>query len=149
MRKRDAGRLVFCQLSRLVAAPYRGAYCAAKFAVELSPTRSAWSLRNRIRSCCRAGSHRPRFLENALAAYRRNVDLESSPHREIYRARIAAWSRAAVKPSSSGRGGSLKLAERWKAEAKAPLLRYSADLRRGRLRRVLPAGALDAIAARN
>ena len=44
MRARH-GRIVLCSsVLGLVAAPYRGAYCASKFAVEALPTSSAWSL---------------------------------------------------------------------------------------------------------
>ena len=44
MRARGHGRIVFCSsVLGLVSAPYRGAYCASKFAVEGSPTRCAWN----------------------------------------------------------------------------------------------------------
>ena len=45
MRARGEGRIVFCSsVLGLVAAPYRGAYCASKFAVEALADASAWSL---------------------------------------------------------------------------------------------------------
>src|SRR5262245_41890083 len=92
MRANGGGRLVFCSsVLGLVAAPYRGAYCAAKFAVEAL----ADVLRLELRgtgihvALIEPGPIASRFAKHALEAYRRNIDLEGSPHREIYRARIA------------------------------------------------------------
>ena len=92
MRVRGEGRIVFCSsVLGLVAAPYRGAYCASKFAIEAL----ADSLRIELAPSglkvilIEPGPIASRFLEHALEAYRRNIDLEASPHRDIYRARIA------------------------------------------------------------
>lgn len=92
MRGNGEGRIVFCSsVLGLVAAPYRGAYCAAKFAVEAL----ADALRIELRASgikvilIEPGPIASRFVEHALEAYRRNIDLEASPHRDIYRARIA------------------------------------------------------------
>jgi NAD(P)-dependent dehydrogenase (short-subunit alcohol dehydrogenase family) len=104
MRANGGGRLVFCSsVLGLIAAPYRGAYCASKFAVEAL----ADVLRLELRGTgihvvlIEPGPIASRFAEHALEAYRRNIDLEDSPHREIYRARIARWSKVAHRPSSS------------------------------------------------
>jgi NAD(P)-dependent dehydrogenase (short-subunit alcohol dehydrogenase family) len=92
MRKQGHGRIVFCSsVLGLVSAPYRAAYCAAKFAVEAL----ADALRMELASAgikvvlIEPGPIATRFLEHALEAYRRNIDLDASPHAEIYRTRIA------------------------------------------------------------
>jgi NAD(P)-dependent dehydrogenase (short-subunit alcohol dehydrogenase family) len=92
MRARGEGRIVFCSsMLGLVAGPYRGAYCASKFAIEaLADTLRMELAATGIKIVLiEPGPIASRFLEHALQAYRRNIDLEGSPHREIYRARIA------------------------------------------------------------
>ena len=92
MRAQGQGRIVFCSsVLGLVAAPYRGAYCASKFAIEaLADTLRIELAATGIKvSLIEPGPIATRFLEHALEAYRRNIDLEGSPHREIYRTRIA------------------------------------------------------------
>ena len=97
---------MFCSsVLGLIAAPYRGAYCAAKFAVEAL----ADTLRMELAGTgihvvlIEPGPIASRFVEHALEAYRRNIDLERSAHRDIYRARIARMEEGGSKPSSSGR----------------------------------------------
>jgi NAD(P)-dependent dehydrogenase (short-subunit alcohol dehydrogenase family) len=93
MRAQNEGRIVFCSsVLGLVAAPYRGAYCASKFAIEaLADTLRMELVGSGIKVVLiEPGPIASRFVEHALEAYRRNVDLERSPHRDIYQARIAA-----------------------------------------------------------
>ena len=53
MRKREQGRIVFCSsVLGLIGAPYRGAYCASKFAVEALATRYAWNSRGAASMWC-------------------------------------------------------------------------------------------------
>ena len=92
MRAQGEGRIVFCSsVLGLVAAPYRGAYCASKFAIEAL----ADSLRMEFAPTgirivlIEPGPIASRFLEHALEAYPRNIDLEASAPSQIYRARIA------------------------------------------------------------
>ena len=92
MRAQGEGRIVFCSsVLGLVAAPYRGAYCASKFAIEAL----ADSLRMELAPSgikvilIEPGAIASRFVEHALEAYRRNIDLAGSAHSDIYRARIA------------------------------------------------------------
>src|SRR6476661_4683862 len=92
MRARGEGRIVFCSsVLGLIAAPYRGSYSASKFAVEAL----ADTLRMELQGSCihvsliEPGPIATRFVERAIEAYRRNVDLEGSVHRDIYRIRIA------------------------------------------------------------
>lgn len=154
MRERGAGRIVFCSsVLGLVSAPYRGAYCATKFAVEaladalrmeLAPAGIAVVL-------IEPGPIATRFLENALTHYRRHIDLEGSPHREIYRARIAHLEEGGDQTFKLGpEAVALKLAHA--LESRNPKRRYYVTVPTyvaALLRRILPGGALDAIAARN
>src|SRR4029079_6123172 len=92
MRKADEGRIVFCSsILGLISSPYRGAYCASKFAIEaLADTLRVELAPSGIKVILiEPGPIATRFVEHALEAYRRNIDLENSHHRDIYRARIA------------------------------------------------------------
>lgn len=87
MRAAGEGRIV--QISSVLgfaAMAYRGAYNASKFALEgLSDT-----LRLELRgtnihvSLIEPGPIRSRFRDNALAAFRANIDIEHSVHRQLY-----------------------------------------------------------------
>jgi NAD(P)-dependent dehydrogenase (short-subunit alcohol dehydrogenase family) len=93
MRANGAGRIVQCSsVLGLVAGPYRGAYCASKFAIEALADSLRLELRNTgIRvSLIEPGPIQSRFLQRALENFRATIDIESSPHRETYRARLAA-----------------------------------------------------------
>ncbi|MGH6803758.1 MAG: SDR family oxidoreductase [Methyloceanibacter sp.] len=154
MRQQGEGRIVFCSsVLGLVSAPYRGAYCASKFAVEAL----ADSLRMELAATgirivlIEPGPIASRFLEHALEAYRRNIDLEGSAHREIYRTRIARLEEGGDQTFKLGpEAVALKLVHA--LESRNPKRRYYVTLptyAAALLRRVLPARALDAIAARN
>lgn len=93
MRRNRSGRIVQCSsILGFVAVAYRGAYCASKHALE--------GLTNAMRlelagsgvqvSLIEPGPIRSRFVESALARFLANIDIEGSPHREIYLARIEA-----------------------------------------------------------
>ena len=85
MRAQGHGRIVFCSsVLGLVAAPYRGAYCASKFAVEaLADTLRMELASTGIKvSLIKPGPIASRFLEHALEAYRR-IDLDASPPRHL------------------------------------------------------------------
>lgn len=93
MRKNGAGRIVNCSsVLGMVVAPYRGAYCASKFALEALTA----SLRLELEgsgisvSLIEPGPIRSRFVEHALARLLATVDIENSPHRDVYQARIDA-----------------------------------------------------------
>ncbi len=154
MRGNGEGRIVFCSsVLGLVAAPYRGAYCAAKFAVEAL----ADALRIELRSTgikiilIEPGPIASRFLEHALEAYRRNIDLEASPHRDIYRARIARLEEGGSQTFKLGpEAVALKLAAA--LESKRPKPRYYVTVptyAAAVMRRFLPTRVLDAVAASN
>jgi len=154
MRARHEGRIVFCSsVLGLIAAPYRGAYCASKFAVEaLGDTLRMELAGTGIHvSLIEPGPIATRFIEHALEAYRRNIDMEGSPHREIYRARLAqmeAGGQKAFKLPPEAVAAKLVHA----LEAKRPKARYYVTFPTyavAILRRLLPTGALDAVAAKN
>ena len=92
MRKAGRGRIVQCSsVLGLVAAPYRGAYCASKFALEALTDAMRMELAGTgiHVSIIEPGPIRSRFLETALATFRATIDIDGSPHREDYRARLA------------------------------------------------------------
>ena len=92
MRKTGAGRIVQCSsVLGFVAAPYRGAYSASKFALEALSTAMRQELEGSgIKvSIIEPGPIRSRFVETAVARLEANIDIENSPHRALYLARIA------------------------------------------------------------
>jgi NAD(P)-dependent dehydrogenase (short-subunit alcohol dehydrogenase family) len=154
MRARRAGRIVFCSsVLGLVAAPYRGAYCASKFAIEAL----ADCLRMELAGSgihvvlIEPGPIRSQFLEAALRSYRRNIELEHSAHRETYRARIARLEKGGsplfqLEPEAVAKKLIAALEKkRPKARYYVTVPTYVAAL----FRRLLPTAALDAIALRN
>ena len=154
MRKRGQGRIVFCSsVLGLIGAPYRGAYCASKFAVEAL----ADTLRTELHgsgihvSLIEPGPIATRFVERAIEAYRRNVDLEASHHRETYKARIARMEEGGKQTYKLGPEAVVaKLVHA--LDSPRPKFRYYVTLPAyavALLRRILPAGALDAVARRN
>ena len=93
MRRNRAGRIVQCSsVLGLIASPYRGAYCASKYALEaLSDALRVELEGTGIRiSIIEPGPIRTRFVEHALANFRASIDIDASPHRETYRARLAS-----------------------------------------------------------
>jgi NAD(P)-dependent dehydrogenase (short-subunit alcohol dehydrogenase family) len=92
MRANGRGRIVQCSsVLGLVSGPYRGAYCASKFALEALSDALRLELRGtpiRI-SIIEPGPIRSRFVESALANFKATIDMHASPHRETYLARLA------------------------------------------------------------
>jgi NAD(P)-dependent dehydrogenase (short-subunit alcohol dehydrogenase family) len=154
MRKRGQGRVVFCSsVLGLIGAPYRGAYCASKFAVEaLADTlRMELAVSGIHVVLIEPGPIATRFVERAIEAYRRNVDLEASHHRETYRARIARMEAGGQQTYKLGPEAVVaKLVHA--LDSPRPKFRYYVTLPTyavALLRRILPTGALDAVARRN
>jgi NAD(P)-dependent dehydrogenase (short-subunit alcohol dehydrogenase family) len=154
MRKVGDGRIVFCSsVLGLIAAPYRGAYCASKFAIEaLADTLRVELAPSGIKVILiEPGPIATRFVEHALEAYRRNIDLENSHHRDICKARIARMEEGGkqgfkLRPEAVA----VKLAAA--LESRKPKPRYYVTLPTyavAFLRRILPARALDEVAIRN
>ena len=93
MRALGEGRIVFCSsVLGLIPAPFRGSYSASKFAMRST---CADALRMELEEAgirvalIDPGPIASRFVEHTLEAYRRNVDLERSVHRDTYKVRIA------------------------------------------------------------
>jgi short-subunit dehydrogenase len=93
MRKNGTGRIVNCSsVLGMIVAPYRGAYCASKFALEALTT----SLRLELEgsgihvSLIEPGPIRTRFVEHSVNRLLATVDIDNSPHRDVYRTRLEA-----------------------------------------------------------
>jgi NAD(P)-dependent dehydrogenase (short-subunit alcohol dehydrogenase family) len=92
MRRNRAGRIVQCSsVLGLMAAPYRGAYCATKFALEGLTDAMRMELHGTgiHVSLIEPGPIRTEFLPTALAIFRQRIDIENSPHRDNYKRRLA------------------------------------------------------------
>jgi NAD(P)-dependent dehydrogenase (short-subunit alcohol dehydrogenase family) len=99
MRANGAGRVVQnSSVLGLVAMKWRGAYNASKFAIEaLSDTMRLELRYTEIKVVLiEPGPITSRFTEHALAAFKRNIDVEHSVHKRSYEAQLARL----------GRGGS-------------------------------------------
>ncbi|RUO98447.1 SDR family NAD(P)-dependent oxidoreductase [Hyphomicrobium sp.] len=153
MRKNGSGRIVNCSsVLGMIVAPYRGAYCASKFALEALTT----SLRLELEgsgiqvSLIEPGPIRSRFVEHSVNRLLATVDIENSPHRSVYRSRLEAM--------RAGGQQTFKL----EPEAVTKKLIHALESRRPRrhyyvttptylaaaMRRVLPAFAIDYFARR-
>ena len=160
MRARDAGRgagriVMNSSVLGLVAARWRGAYVATKFALEgLTDT-----LRLELRGTgirvilIEPGPIATRFRQNAIPHFERHVDWRASPHRAAYEATLlkrlyapeAKRDRVELPPSAVTETLARAL------EARTPRARYTVTTPAhvaGLLRRVLPAGMLDLILSR-
>ncbi|MDH5179633.1 MAG: SDR family oxidoreductase [Gammaproteobacteria bacterium] len=87
MRQQGHGRIIQnSSVLGLVCMPYRGAYNASKFALEgLTDTlRLELAGTNIHISLIEPGPIESRFRANAFKAYQRNVNKDSSPHRDRY-----------------------------------------------------------------
>ena len=96
MRQRNSGRIVQCSsVLGLVSARFRGAYCASKFALEALTD----SLRMELSdtdikvSLIEPGPIRTNFIASALENFKATVDIDGSPYREFYQARLAEMER--------------------------------------------------------
>lgn len=93
MRRAGEGRIVQCSsVLGLISAPYRGAYCASKYALEaLSDCMRLELAGSGIRvAIIEPGPIRTRFVERALVNFKATIDIEASPHRDVYHARLAS-----------------------------------------------------------
>ena len=153
MRKNGAGRIVQCSsVLGIVAMKWRGAYNASKFALEgLSDT-----MRLELRgsgifvSTIEPGPIATRFVENALAAFERNIKVEGSPYEKAYAAQRARL----------GKGGSGRFKLPPEAvfeklvhalESRRPKAHYYVTLpthAMGLARRLLPQGIMDKFVSR-
>lgn len=91
MRANGYGRIVQCSsVLGFVTAPYRGAYCASKYALEALSDAMRYELHGSgiNVSLIEPGPIRSRFVERAMAGLKANVAIDTSPHRNIYLARL-------------------------------------------------------------
>lgn len=93
MRRNGSGRIVQCSsVLGLVAVPWRGAYCASKFALEALSD----ALRIELKgtgihvSIIEPGPIRSRFVEHAANKLKERIDIEGSVHRARYEVRLAS-----------------------------------------------------------
>jgi NAD(P)-dependent dehydrogenase (short-subunit alcohol dehydrogenase family) len=152
MRARGHGRIVNCSsILGLVVTPYRGAYCATKFAVE------AWSDALRIEmkgtgihvSLIEPGPIVTDFRKNAILQFERWVDWQASPRADDYRATLldrlykGSANTPFQLPPSAVTARLIRAIERPRPKARyyVTLPTHAAAL----MRRVLPSGLLDRI----
>lgn len=153
MRKQGHGRIVMCSsVLGLVSGPYRGPYCASKFALEAISD----ALRLELApagihvSIIEPGPIQSSFMATAVATLKANIDIKASAHRAYYERRIADM--------ESGERSRFKLepdavvAKLIRAlESARPKARYKVGLpthAAAVLKRALPDRLLDLIAAR-
>lgn len=92
MRINGGGRIVQCSsVLGLVTAPYRGAYCASKYALEsLSDALRMELADTKIDvSLIEPGPIRSKFVETAVAAFKETIDIHGSVHSARYLERLA------------------------------------------------------------
>jgi NAD(P)-dependent dehydrogenase (short-subunit alcohol dehydrogenase family) len=150
MRRAGAGRIVMCSsVLGLVSGPYRGAYTASKFALEGLSDAMRLELRGTgiHVSLIEPGPIRTRFLETALANFRASIDIEGSPHADVYKQRLATMERdgkTAWKLAPEAVAKRLVHA----VESKRPKRRYYVTAQThlaAAARRLLPASLLDTL----
>ena len=154
MRAAGEGRIVQnSSVLGLVTLPYRGAYVASKFAIEALTDTMRLELRGSgvHISLIEPGPIVSRFRANAHEAFKRNVDVESSPHREVYRGvlqRLAEDDDEApfTLPESAVVAKLLHALESPRPQARYYVTVPTYAL--GFLRRVLSSGRLDAVLRR-
>lgn len=152
MRAQGQGRIVqISSILGIVPFAYRGAYNASKFALEALSDTMRLELRGSgiYVSLVEPGPIVSHFRENALAAFRANIDLEHSAHRDLYRAVLKRLEgRAGRMPFTLPPEAVLKRVVH-ALESTRPKIRYPVTLPTylfSVLRRLLPASWLDRIA---
>ena len=96
MRARGAGRIVQCSsILGFIALRYRGAYIASKHALEgLTDTLRLELAGTGIEvSSIQPGPIATKFVQASMRKFHENIDIEASPHREVYRRRLAKMER--------------------------------------------------------
>lgn len=155
MRAAGRGRVVNCSsVLGFVSGPYRGAYCASKFALEALTD----ALRLEVAdagihvSLIQPGPIATEFMPTALATFRRLIDVERSPHAAYYRRRLVEME------AGCGDGDFFRMAPEAVAakvvralESPRPRSRYKVTLPTygaAVMRRMLPRRLLDAVVSR-
>ena len=153
MRAQGHGRIVMCSsVLGFVSGPYRGAYCASKFALEALSD----ALRMELKpsgihvSLIEPGPIESQFMASTIATFRASVDVERSAHKAYYARRL--------KEMEAGGNNRFKLGPEavvakivQALEAPRPRARYRIGLATqgaAILKRVLPDRLLDLVVAR-
>jgi NAD(P)-dependent dehydrogenase (short-subunit alcohol dehydrogenase family) len=155
MRRMGRGRIVMCSsVLGFVSGPYRGAYCASKYALEALSD----ALRVELRpagihvSLLEPGPIESHFLATTVSMFTSQVDVERSPHRDAYERRLMEMQSGKVKSGPFKLGPDAVVAKLIDAlESPRPRARYRIGLMTkgaGLLKRVLPDALLDRIVAR-
>ena len=153
MRAQGHGRIVMCSsVLGFVSGPYRGAYCASKFALEALSD----ALRIELKpsgihvALIEPGPIESQFMASTIATFRASVDVERSAHRPYYERRlkeIEAGGSSRFKLGPQAVVGKLVQA----LEAPRPRARYRVGLAThgaAILKRLLPDALLDRVVAR-
>jgi NAD(P)-dependent dehydrogenase (short-subunit alcohol dehydrogenase family) len=154
MRAQGHGRIVTCSsVLGLVSGPYRGPYCASKYAVEAMTDALRYELKSSgiHVSLLEPGPIKTQFLPSTLATFKSTVDVANSPHKAAYAKRIAAM--------ENDTGSKLKLGPEavvkkliHALESPNPKARYMVSPHTyiaATLKRVLPGRVLDMILSRS
>lgn len=153
MRRNGAGRIVTCSsVLGLVSAPYRGPYCATKFAIEAIHDALRMELAGTgiSVSVLQPGPIRTAFLGSTVATFKSAIDVEASPHRAAYAARLPTLENET--PGWLKREPDAVVDKLVHAlESPRPKARYKITPQTyiaAAARRLLPSGLLDAVLAR-
>jgi NAD(P)-dependent dehydrogenase (short-subunit alcohol dehydrogenase family) len=148
MRAARQGRIVLCSsVLGFVAAPWRGAYVATKYALEgyADTLRLELAGSGAHVALIQPGPIRSAFRANALAQFRRWIDAEASPNRATYAALVDRY--ASDAPARWELPASAVTAALIRAlDAPRPRARYPVTVptrMAGLMRRALPDAALD------
>lgn len=154
MRKQGYGRIIYnSSILGLVAMKYRGAYNASKFALEglVDTLRLELKNTNIHLSLIEPGPIASNFRQNSFVLYQKNINLEHSFHKEMYKAMEARLQK-------QGAAAPFTLPAEAVAEkvlnalhAKHPRPRYYVTFPTylfGFLKRILPSGWLDFFAGK-
>lgn len=154
MRANGGGRIVNCSsVLGLVSGPFRGPYCASKFALEAMTDAMRGELAGTgiFVSTLEPGPIRTAFLSSTIATFKANVDVASSPHRTTYEQRIKAMEMESHSFMKLGPEAVVKKlihaleSPRPKAHYKISPHTFAVSL----AKRLLPRRAIDALMARS
>lgn len=149
MREQGYGRIIQnSSVLGFVALKYRGAYNASKFAIEgLTDTLRMELAGSGIHvSLIEPGSIETKFRENSYAAFKKNIDTESSAHRESYESVEARLAHRGPEPPFTLPSEAVLKKLIHALEAKRPRARYYVTVPThafGLLKRLLPSRWLD------
>lgn len=151
MRAQGHGRIVQCSsVLGLVAAPWRGAYAATKFAIEGLTDTLRIEMRNTPVNICliEPGPVTSRIRTNSIPHFERWIDWENSPRADQYRTELGPrLYEPKSKPDKFERPPEAVLKKLVHAiESRRPRARYyvtTPTYLAGLLRRILPTRALD------